>query len=223
MLLALVVGALTASPAAADILLETADLANTGQSLGYSLDGGQYLGNRFVFEAETTIECLGGHFQADNEEPFFAAIVPLDDTNDLPNNKPLGDESIYTVLMPGVNPSEDVLVQANVTLPAGVYGLIFGSQEYGATGFGSMPWTGQTQTGDVSGFYSGYSDWNQSSGTPRRFVIANGADCAGAVAPPPPAGEISDSVPVPVMSAWAQILMVLALGLIAVTTLRRLS
>src|SRR5689334_3730965 len=76
-----------AAPAWADDLVVTATPGPTGQSGGYTLDSGQWLGVRFTTTAPKLVTKLEAHVQAFSGD-FFYAIFPVDSGTNLPPAPP---------------------------------------------------------------------------------------------------------------------------------------
>ncbi len=123
-------------PSQADIIHESATLGRTGQQGGTTL-GEQFLGSRFTITQTVNVTLIGGHMEATGT--LFGAIVALSGPSALPSGSPVDKNWLAsTVFSPGT-PSTDARTPLAVTLPPGDYALIFGSQQFGATGSGTMP------------------------------------------------------------------------------------
>ncbi len=117
--------------------------ADTGAG-SWSVSTNQFLAARFTVAAASKIVAVRAEF-ANATGTLFAAVVPLSSLNGLPaGNATAGTpfaagEAIastsFTVPAGFTNP---IVVPLNVTVPPGVYGVIFGTGQFGATGSGSM-------------------------------------------------------------------------------------
>lgn len=102
---------------------------------GSLIDKNQFIGTTFTLTGKTKIDAIGGHFL--NFSGFsgniFGAIVELDEFG-LPSGtlNNLNNLLAYTTFNP-LN-SANTFAAIDLDLDAGVYGLIFGSGLFGATG-----------------------------------------------------------------------------------------
>ena len=143
---ALVVGACAATvlnASSSPFLFESATFGGgpliDGQAGGIALLPTQFLGARFEVANTVEVQSVGGDIVGIASGPLFAAIIPLSSLSALPSG-PLSSldviaETTFTAPFPG----GDVSVPLSVTLEPGVYGLLFGSGLFGATGEGAMP------------------------------------------------------------------------------------
>ena len=186
------------------VLLESATLGPTGQSLGLTIWGQQFLGWRFNLSSTSTITRVGGHIGADfTGTGLFAAIIKLGPPNFLPYFLPHDIESspdteAHTLFVP-MSPSSDVLVPLSVpvVLPPGNYGLVFGGADsasptspyypFGATGTGVMP-NDNTDLPGSSYFFGDAFRWSsvgsQTGYNNIRFVVEVEAVAVGDQSPP---------------------------------------
>jgi hypothetical protein len=125
-----------------DFLFESASLGATGQDGGSSISGpvdtsaGQFLGVRFHLTDTVAVDHIGGHISS--EGSLFGAIVPLNNLSALPGSDPMSFVPLAQTTFTATTLSSDIHVPLSVILSPGDYALIFGSQRFGATGFGSM-------------------------------------------------------------------------------------
>jgi hypothetical protein len=129
-------------------ILESAVLGPTGQILGATVWGAQFLGARFRLTQAARVTAVAGHLVADFSEQLFAAIVALSSSTRLPAFAPRSIEAsaLGAVLFSPPRPSGDVFVPMSVALSPGDYGLVFGGADsavsyfpFGARGTGAMP------------------------------------------------------------------------------------
>jgi hypothetical protein len=133
--------------------LESATAGPSGQFLGMTVDGQQFLGWRFTLTTASRITHVGGHLCADFAGTgLFAAIVKLSSPTSLPafvlsliTTSP--DTLAHLLFVPPV-PSGQLRVPLPfpLALQPGTYGLVFGGADtaigytpFGATGTGIMP------------------------------------------------------------------------------------
>jgi hypothetical protein len=129
-------------------ILESAVLGFTGQVLGATIWGQQFLGSRFHLTQPAHVTAVGGHLAADYAGTLFAAIVRLSSPMGLPTFAPHAIESaaLASTLFTPPRPSGDVLLPLSADLGPGDYALVFGGADsavgffpFGARGTGVMP------------------------------------------------------------------------------------
>ena len=114
----------------------------------------QFLGARFQFTDPVEVESVGGEFR-NLGGTYFAALVPLASmgslpTGDPPNGVPFnpGEVLAYQTFAGAVGSTPAIqTVPFSISLPAGVYGVVFGTGLYGTErmsnagmpGYGSIP------------------------------------------------------------------------------------
>jgi len=134
-------------------ILESAVLGYTGQALGVTIWGQQYLGSRFHLSYASNVTAVGGHLANDSDQSLFAAIIRLASPLGLPAFPPRAIESsaLAHALFTPPRPSGDVLIPLTVALDAGDYALVFGGADsavnffpFGAQGTGVMPLNNST-------------------------------------------------------------------------------
>jgi hypothetical protein len=177
-----------------------------GQAGGIALLSTQFLGARFEVDDTLQVQSVGGDIVAIAGGSLFAAIIPLNSLSALPSG-PLGSldviaETTFTAPFPG----GDVSVPLSATLEPGVYGLLFGSGLFGATGEGAMPRDNKEIPGGASLFdyhmSAGVLGWYDSVAHGLRFFVKG--------------DTISQSVP-----DTGSTLSLLALGVVGLVILRR--
>ncbi len=163
---------------AQNLILDSATMGAPGQNVGFVIGNDQpfdqYLGARFQVTATTVVDHIGGHL---GKNPFptgdiFGAIVPLSGPTALPASTTVASIALaHTLFTPPVI-SNDILVPLSVTLKPGWYGLVFGSDEFGATGAGFMPFD-NTDTSQASYFFRNPAtgDWTVGTLQNVRFVV----------------------------------------------------
>jgi hypothetical protein len=172
-------------PAHGEVIFESALLGPTGQTGGALIGtltpgSDQLLGARFHIDDEVHVVAVGGHL-SEHHDPgrgsLFAAIVPLGGSSAFPTGSPIDDTTLAVALFMASFFSTDLLVPLSLTLAPGDYALIFGSNRFGATGFGVMP----TNNADLFGI-APYFFWDPPSGEWRnttsgglRFVVSGEA------------------------------------------------
>jgi hypothetical protein len=128
-------------------ILESAILGPSGQAVGPTIWGQQFLGARFHLSRPVQVTSVGGHVASDSGETLFAAIVRLAGPLGLPAFAPRTIESAAlasAVFRPPL-PSADTFIPLSVSLGPGDYALVFGGADsaanflpFGATGTGTM-------------------------------------------------------------------------------------
>lgn len=134
---------LLAAPARADVILQTWALGAAGQTVGNNIDSSQYLGVRFQISqpyALTSVQIHALLYNTPGNGLLFAAILPLANLSDLPDagdpNLIADDSPIEFHTFAPTSTSSVSTIPFSSVLPAGTYGLVFGSGEFGATGQG---------------------------------------------------------------------------------------
>lgn len=180
----LLVAASFVCEAKAAVLHESATFA--AGSGGNSAHATQYLASRFTLSQTSAITAIGGNIflfpWLDNE--LFGAIVALSSApSALPSFLPsqLSSNTLaYTTFSPPTA-SSDFRTPLSVTLNAGTYALIFGAGQWDTSGWGSMPFAGQSNL-PGSSYFSGHlftNAWFDGGVTRMRFVVE------GSVSPVP--------------------------------------
>lgn len=158
----------------AGLIHESALLGDTGQWSGYSL-GSQYLGSRFSVDSPVRVEAVGGHILGFGKGGFlFAAIVSLSSADALPSGMPFDETTMAVALFsPPPYPSKDILIPMSVRLDPGYYALVFGGEQFGASGEGALPINNIDIPGHASYFRwdAQDQDWRNSSQGRKRFVV----------------------------------------------------
>ena len=125
---------------------------------------GQFLGARFTISSPTMLSSVGGEFQ-NMTGSFFVALVPLASMTSLPAGNPaagipFNPEEVlaYQIFEADVGSTPEIITTPfSINLTPGVYGVVFGSGLYGATGYpgtnGGMP-EHATVAGSSSFFWS---------------------------------------------------------------------
>ena len=158
-------------------LYESAVLGPTGQDQGAALSPEEYLGVRFENRASWRVEAVGGHIVqgSPSRTGLFAAIVPLDGPDDYPDDVNLS-QAIWHTTFEAFPLSSEVVVPANILLPPGWWGLMFGGGGlFGSTSTGSMP-VNNPDIGFPSYFRLRNGAW-ESSNNEKRFVLTGTVAC----------------------------------------------
>ena len=176
-------------------ILESAELGFTGQLLGPTVWGQQFLGSRFHLTQPVQVTAIGGHLAADFVETLFAAIVSLPSPRGLPGFAPhsIDTSAIASTLFTPPQPSADVLIPLSVALGPGDYALVFGGADsavgyfpLGARGTGIMPVNNVPMPGSSS-FHGDAFRWADDMDLAGcRFVV--NADVSTPGAPSAPTG-----------------------------------
>ena len=220
---------LVAGIAQADVILESATLGTTGVPSGWGLAAEQFMGARFQVTGNTAIECIGGHIQG-SDTYLFGAIVALSSEDDLPDGSWDGPDFIYVNLFDPEQLSTDLLVSTNLVLPPGYYGLVFGTGEFGADSSGSMPFEDDLDLPSASCFWwNGWAGdaslWQDGGFSNARFVVANGADCDGAIESTEVRNSLSqpqNAASIPTLANWGVVLLILSVVAVVVARRRHL-
>lgn len=126
----------------------------TGNTIG--IEEEQFIGSRYVFTNATRIIGVGAQLKGTGS--FFAAVVKLTSTNDLPNGLPFDN---YEVVTSTVFTCECPTAVTNVSVPlradlySGVYGIVIGSGRFGSSGWGGAV-TYNAAPGSSDFFWSSY-------------------------------------------------------------------
>jgi len=162
--------------ARATTVFETTPYFSTGyQGAGLYID--QYLGVRFEVTSTYTTSAIGGEFVRNfslGNNKIFGAIVALSGPADFPDSGPLNTPDVLgttLISVPGVSVDgfSDSSGPLSVTLNPGWYALVFGTQDFGATGTGgvAIPDTGHHSDGLV--WING--TWRDDTGYVARYFI----------------------------------------------------
>lgn len=169
--------ALVAAPARADIILQTATLGPTGHNVGGQISTNQYLGVRFQTTQTVNLTSVQIHVlgSTSGNGLVFAAILPLSSLSAFPNAGNPGliadDNPIEVHTFTASTLSEVVTIPFSSSLPAGIYTLVFGSGEFGATGQAQAA-NNNTTIGTPSHYFRGSSfTFTNSSGSNAYFVV----------------------------------------------------
>jgi hypothetical protein len=157
-----------------DVFFQSASL-NADPSGGTSLISDQWLGVRFEVDQPLDVTSVGGELIYCTGT-LFGAIVSLGGPTGLPPGQEFDGanvvaETTFTAPDTGNGVVNDYQTPLPVTLDPGEYGLVFGSEAFGATGTGAM--TFNTNIGNPSYFdwYPPQGGWVQGAFYPTRFVI----------------------------------------------------
>jgi hypothetical protein len=138
--------------------------ATSGTNSGFSIGQGQIVGVPFHLDSSVIAQSIGGEFVgADDKGQFstsfgngmiFGAIVRLSSPTDIPDSSfPLNTSDVLAhTLIPVSAPYADTSASIGpITLDAGDYALVFGSDQLGATGSAFL--FGGTDIGTPLSFY----------------------------------------------------------------------
>lgn len=197
--------ALLAQPASAATVYESASY--TGDDTGeYIVQAGRSIGAAFSLSQATNITGIGAQFGGFPSGTIFGAIVSLSDLSAHPAGDPSDLDAIdlaHTVFSVPTATAIDMLTPLSVTLAAGDYAVIFGSGQFGASG-----WAGLGDLNDTIGspvmFQTLFDNtWQKQSSSGIRIFV-EGTPAAGAVPEP---------------ATWA--LLVVGFGMMGATMRRR--
>lgn len=188
-------------PAGATVLYQSA--AYSGEDTGeYILSSDNFMGAAFTLAKTVTITGIGAQFGGYPGGSIFGAIVPLSSIGSFPAgaSTALADISLGHVVFGVTQGTQDLVVPLTLTLGPGTYGVVFGSGQFGATGYAGLG-DNNTAQGRPTLFRSFFSDgWASFSDSGVRITVE------GTTAVPEPA-------------AWA--LMLTGFGLVGTTMRRR--
>ncbi|QYE35362.1 MULTISPECIES: PEPxxWA-CTERM sorting domain-containing protein [Sphingosinicellaceae] len=200
--LVVALGMLAAVPADALVIYQSA--AYSGVDSGeYILSENNFMGAVFTLGRTTAITGIGAQFGGFPGGNIFGAIVPLSSRAAFPAGKStdLADISLGHVVFAVTGATQDLVAPLPLTLSAGTYGVIFGSGQFGATGYAGLGYE-NTPSGSPTLFRSFFSDdWASFSDTGVRITV-EGATAA-----------------VPEPAAWA--LMIAGFGMVGFAARRR--
>ena len=147
------------TPASASTIFETA--AYTGQDTGeYILHDADFIGAAFTLTSTTNITGIGAQFGGFPSGDIFGAIVSLSGPDAFPTGASTDLASIalgHVLFSVPEATAIDVTAPLALTLGPGTYGVVFGSGQFGATGFAGLGWE-NTPVGDPNMFRSLFSD-----------------------------------------------------------------
>lgn len=128
---------LAVSLARASLIYESAVSGPTLQSSGSatSIDAAFFTAVNFQITSTVTTGSIGAHMQGFSTNPVFGAIVALTGQFDFPDSANLSTPDVlgFTLLSPP-NVSDSRAGNLRLTLRPGWYALVFGSNQFGATG-----------------------------------------------------------------------------------------
>jgi len=161
-----------------DIIYSSADMggeATTSLLVGrFPATGLQFLGARFHLDVPAAVTSVGGHFKSGSagDTSIFGAIVNLADGNAVPQGSPLTTDEVVATVVFSVPywGSRDIRAALSANLAPGDYGLVFGSEQFGATGWSSMG-LGNTPLPGGSFFRWDGSSWGDTPTSDLRFVV----------------------------------------------------
>lgn len=164
------------------------------------LEWDQFLGARFALQAPVSLLSVGGEFK-NISGTFFAALVPLGSMSALPVGNPSagvpfnsGEVWAYRTFEAHVGSTPAIVTVPFATnVPAGVYGVVFGTGLYGTSGTGGgMPC--YTNVAGSSGFSWSSSPWrwlNASSHQPNIMVTVLPFTNLNVALPPVEMGDVA--------------------------------
>jgi len=148
-----------------------------GQSSGFSIFVGspssQFLGSRFSVDRTVEVTAIGGHLRGSGfgNGMIFGAIVQLAGPGTLPVGSPLatGEVVAAVAFSPG-EPSNDARAPLSTFLSPGDYALVFGTNDFGATGQASMQNNNFALPGSNQILWDGFT-WIDIGTTNLRFIV----------------------------------------------------
>jgi hypothetical protein len=195
-------GAGIAAPAYADTVYQSATYS--GEDSGEYILSNRLVGGAFTLTGTTNITGIGAQFGGYPGGSIFGAIIALDPATGLPTAAP-GDLASVALahttfaVTPG---TQDLLTPLAVTLAAGTYGVVFGTDQFGASGWAGLGWENDPAAGASTLFTSFFGGAWQSFGEPGIRLVVEGETAA-----------------VPEPAAWA--LMLVGFGVAGVAMRRR--
>lgn len=203
---ALGIAAMTAMPSFAATVYESATY--TGDDTGeYIIQDGRSIGAAFTLAQATDITGIGAQFGGFPSGTIFGAIVALSAPDAYPAGDPSDLASIalaHTVFSVPTATAVDLLTPLSVSLAAGNYAVIFGSGQFGASGFAGLGELNDT-VGSPALFQTLFgNEWLAESDQGIRIFV-EGTPAATAAVPEP--------------ASWA--LMIAGFGLTGVALRRR--
>lgn len=135
-----------------------ANAATLYQSVAYSptpsgavISDAQYSGIRFFLDGPVDTQGFGGTFSATaSTSPVFGALIALDSPTDFPDSMDLSSADVlgHGLLMPpSSGPAVDVTIPLATRLEGGWYAILFGSGQFGASGYAA--WNYQFTAGEA--------------------------------------------------------------------------
>lgn len=127
----------TASSASGGLIYESAISGPTLQTggSGTSIDSSFYTAVNFQVTSTVTTGSIGAHMSGFSTNPVFGAIVALTGQFDFPDSANLSTPDVLGfTLITAPNPSDNRAGNLRLTLTPGWYALVFGSNQFGATG-----------------------------------------------------------------------------------------
>lgn len=139
---------------AQSIIYESATLGPVGLGAGSGLALSYHLlGSRFHLDTPVQVDAVGGDIWGSGS--LFAAIVSVNGPSALPSGSPFDSTTIATTTFSPPSVAADITIPLSTFLAPGEYALIFGSQHFGATGSGVMPFSNYDLPGSIP-----YIDWD---------------------------------------------------------------
>jgi hypothetical protein len=127
------------APALADTLYQSATY--TGVDTGeYILNSNNIMGGVFTLSGKTDITAIGAQFGGFPAGEIFGAIVRVDPATGLPAG-PSNDIAAIALghaTFAVTSGTHDQSVALPLTLDAGIYAVVFGTNQFGATGFAGL-------------------------------------------------------------------------------------
>ncbi len=127
------------SGARAATVLETATMGAPGQVGGGAvISSSSWFGAVFSLDAQGEVTSVGAHLRSTSPGLVFAAVLPIDEVTGLPACLDLSCAVAVETGTPS-DPSAELVVPLQASLPAGDYALLFGSGAAGASGEAVAP------------------------------------------------------------------------------------
>lgn len=134
---AVLIGLAVSTPLSAGLIFESAATGPTLQNGGSGtlIDDTFYTAVNFQITSTVTTGSIGAHMYGFNSAPVFGAIVALASQFDVPDSPNLSTPDVlgFTLINPP-SPSDNRAGNLRLTLTPGWYALVFGSNQFGATG-----------------------------------------------------------------------------------------
>lgn len=117
------------------IVFSSADYVSESAAFGsYIIDNTDFLGVRLTLTNSMDISYIGGNFSQLSDGNIFGAIVKADDWN----SNTLAANSLAHTVFAATGGDQLASLGSTVHLAAGSYDIIFGSGQFGATGYSAL-------------------------------------------------------------------------------------
>ena len=167
---------LTPSVAFCDYIFQSA-LPGSGGTSGITIGGSsnQIYGAAFAVDSNVQVDAIGGYFFSQGSpfpDDIFGAIIRLSLIDAVPTGDPFsGTEVVASIVFNvGSTSANDVTVPLAVDLSPGTYAVVFGNDQFRATGVAAAPEAGAVQTSNYLVWNTDSGVWREGSGYSRFYV-----------------------------------------------------